>query len=89
MDDKIAKEFGVDFAQMYEKINSYRKDIFKFHGDFKPAKYPPQEDGYYVTIRCGLSGIYQVLNQWKDGKWQMQILDASDTIAYSKEKVEL
>jgi hypothetical protein len=48
-----------------------------------------QEEGYYVTIRCGLSGIYQVLNQWKDGKWQMQILDASDTIAYSKEKVEL
>ena len=89
MDEKIAKEFGVDFAQMYEKINSYRKDIFKFHNDFKPAKYPPQEDGYYVTIRCGLSGIYQVLNQWKDGKWQMQILDASDTIAYSKEKVEL
>jgi hypothetical protein len=42
-----------------------------------------------VTIRCGLSGIYQVLNQWKDGAWQMQILDASDTIAYSKEKVEL
>jgi hypothetical protein len=89
MDEKIAKEFGTDFAQMYEKINSYRKDIFKFHNDFKPAKYPPQEEGYYVTIRCGLSGIYQVLNQWKDGKWQMQILDASDTIAYSKEKVEL
>lgn len=89
MDEKIAKEFGTDFAKMYEKINSYRKDIFKFHNDFKPAKYPPQEDGYYVTIRCGLSGIYQVLNQWKDGKWQMQILDASDTIAYSKEKVEL
>jgi hypothetical protein len=89
MNEKIANEFGVDFAQMYEKINSYRKDIFKFHNDFKPAKYPPQEEGYYVTIRCGLSGIYQVLNQWKDGKWQMQILDASDTIAYSKEKVEL
>jgi hypothetical protein len=89
MDEKIAKEFGTDFAKMYEKINSYRKDIFKFHNDFKPAKYPPQEDGYYVTIRCGLSGIYQVLNQWKDGKWQMQILDASDTIDYSKEKVEL
>lgn len=89
MDEKIAEQFGVDFAKMYEKINSYRKDIFKFHGDFKPAKYPPQEEGYYVTIRCGLSGIYQVLNQWKDGKWQMQILDASDTIAYSKEKVEL
>lgn len=89
MNEKIAEQFGVDFAQKYEKINSYRKDIFKFHGDFKPAKYPPQEEGYYVTIRCGLSGIYQVLNQWKDGKWQMQILDASDTIAYSKEKVEL
>lgn len=89
MDNKLANEFGTDFAQMYEKINSYRKDIFKFHGEFKLAKYPPTEEGNYITIRCGLSGIYQVLNQWKDGKWQMQILDASDTIAYSKEKVEL
>lgn len=89
MDNKIANEFGTEFAQMYEKINSYRKDIFKFHGEFKLAKYPPTEEGNYITIRCGLSGIYQVLNQWKDGKWQMQILDASDTIAYSKEKVEL
>ena len=89
MDEKIANEFGTDFAKMYEKINSYRKDIFKFHNDFKLAKHPPTEEGYYVTLRCGLSGIYQVLNQWKDGKWQMQILDASDTIAYSREKVEL
>lgn len=89
MDNKIANEFGTDFAQMYEKINSYRKDIFKFHGEFKLAKYPPTEEGNYITIRCGLSGIYQGLNQWKDGKWQMQILDASDIIAYSKEKVEL
>lgn len=89
MDAKIAEQFGADFAKMYEKINSYHKGIFKFHNDFKPAKYPPKEEGYYVTIRCGLSGIYQVLNQWKDGAWQMQILDASDTIAYSKEKVEL
>ena len=89
MDEKIANEFGIDFARKYEKFKSYRKDIIKFDGDFKLAKYPPQEEGYYVTIRCGLSGIYQVLNRWENGKWQMQILDASDTIAYSKEKVEL
>lgn len=89
MDEKIANEFGVDFAKMYEKINSYRKDILKFNHDFKPAKYPPTKEGYYVTLRCGLSGIYQVLNQWKDGKWQMQVLDGSDTIAYSRETVEV
>ena len=40
-----------------------------------------------MTIRCGLSGIYTLLNEWKDNKWQVKVLDASDTIAYSKERI--
>ena len=63
------------------------KDILKFHDDYTPAHYTPTEEGYYMTIRCGFSGIYSCLNEWKDGKWQMEVLDGSTTIAYSKEQI--
>ena len=64
------------------------KKILEFHDDYKPSNgNGPTNDGFYMTIRCGLSGIYSFPNEWKDGKWQMQVLDASTTIAYSKEEV--
>ena len=63
------------------------KEILKFHDDYKPANYQPEKEGYYMTIRCGLSGIYTCLNEWKDGKWQVEVLDASKTIAYSREQI--
>ena len=41
------------------------------------------EDGtMYVTIRCGFSGIYSCLNEWKEGRWGAECLDGSTTIAY-------
>jgi hypothetical protein len=63
------------------------KFIYKFNGEYKLAKYPPKEEGYYMTIRCGMSGIYTCVNVWKDNKWQIEAADASDTIAYSKELI--
>ena len=48
-----------------------------------------KEDGMYITIRCGFAGIYQRLDRYKDGKWQLIVLDGSKVIAYSKNKVEL
>ena len=59
------------------------KDILRFHDDYTPSHYPPKKEGYYMTIRCGFSGIYTCLNEWKEGKWQMQVLDGSQTIAHS------
>lgn len=73
-------------------LNSYRKEIMNFDrdgNDFKPAHYPPKEDGTYLTIRCGLTGIYQMVNEWKDGKWQCIVLDGSETIAYSRDRIEI
>ena len=60
-----------------------------FHDDYAPANYTtPKENGYYMTIRCGLSGIYTALNEWKDGKLMAEALDDSTTIAYSKEPIQ-
>ena len=79
---------------IYKEIKSYDKRILDFDRDnpaldFRPAHYPPKENGLYLTIRCGLSGIYQTLNEWKDGHWMNQVLDGSETIAYSREKIVL
>ena len=81
-------------SDIYKKIKSYEKRILDFDNDFAPAVTSsgvrnPAEEGVYITIRCGLSGIYQCLNTWKDGKWQMQVLDASTTIAFSKQPLDL
>lgn len=77
-----------------EELKAYNKVIFGFdrenrESDFRPAHYPPEEEGFYLTIRCGLPGIYTTVNQWKDGKWQMEVLDGSVTIAYSRERIQL
>jgi hypothetical protein len=63
------------------------ENIFEFNGEWKLAKYPPTVDGCYMTIRCGLSGIYTHLDEWKDGSWQIGITDASDVIAYSRQLI--
>ncbi len=78
--------------EIYKKIKSYDKRILDFDSDennFKPAHYPPKEDGMYITIRCGFAGISQTLDQYKDGEWQLRVLDGSKVIAYSKKQVEL
>jgi len=82
-------------SEIYKKIKSYRKNFVKFDRDteelnFIPAHHiNPKEEGVYVTIRCGLSGIYQMLNEWKNGKWQVGVMDDSVTIAFSRNKIEL
>ena len=68
-------------------INLETEHIFDFDGDYKLAKYPPKEDGCYITVKCGLGGIYTSLNEWKNGEWMVLATDDSDVIAYSKEQV--
>lgn len=77
---------------LMDEIDSYKKKIFDFdreENDFIPAKHNPKEEGYYITIRCGLSGIYQMLNEWKDNKWQINLTDDSYTIAYNRKRIYL
>ena len=78
--------------EIYKKVKSYQKRIFDFdreENDFKPAHYPPKEDGLYVTLRCGFTGITQELDRYENGEWQLRVLDGSKVIAYSKNTIEL
>ena len=78
--------------EIYKKMKSYQKRIFDFdrgENDFKPAHYPPKEEGLYVTLRCGFTGITQELDRYENGEWQLRVLDGSKVIAYSRNTIEL
>ena len=59
------------------------KEIVNFRQDGL-VKRNPTEDGTYLTIRVGLTGIYKMINVGENGEWQIGILDASETIARSE-----
>ena len=60
-----------------------------FYDGFKPYRERlTVENGTYLTIRCGLGGIYTVINEMKDNHWQVECLDGSTTIAYRPLKDE-
>ena len=86
---KIIEEYNDDELEFpKEKATKIvKKHIFDFDGEWKLAKYPPKEEGYYMTIRCGLGGIYTCLDEWKDNRWQVGVLDDSNVISYTKEQV--
>jgi len=48
------------------------------------VKRNPTIPGTYMTIRVGLSGIYKMINVWENDKWQIEVLDASSTVARSE-----
>ena len=60
-----------------------RIEIFNFYQEGM-VKRNPTEDGTYLTIRVGLTGIYKMINVWENNKWQIEVLDASETIARSE-----
>ena len=71
---KIIEEYDeeeLDFD--FDKDPLDVKTIYEFNGEYKLAKYPPKENGFYMTIRCGLQGICICLNEWKDNKLMIQL----------------
>ncbi|MBR6517060.1 MAG: hypothetical protein IKT40_09525 [Bacilli bacterium] len=74
------------------EMKSYKKNIFDFNRDNVETdfvRHDPFENGVYLTIRVGLSGIYQVINMWKDGHWIERTCDNSITIARSRNKIDI
>lgn len=85
---KIVEEYDEDELDFnFDKDPLDQKTIFSFNNEYKLAKHPPQKDGYYMTIRCGIGGIYTKIDKYQDGKWLTQIMDDSKVIAYSKEYI--
>lgn len=93
VNEEMRTELNASLARAQKMLDwskTYEKRIMEFNHDFMPMNlHKPKDEGFYLTLRCGLTGVYQVLNQWKDGMWQMQVLDGSDTIAYSRERIQI
>lgn len=86
--EKIVEEYDEDELDFdIDKNPIQEKTIFSFNSEYKLAKHPPKEDGYYMTVRCGLGGIYTKVDKYRDGEWLTKIMDDSDVIAYSKERI--
>lgn len=73
----------------YNKMDSYNKNIFRFSDDDRKifTISEPTEDGWYIVIKVSFGGIHQMLNEWKDGKWQIHTLDNPTIVARSIEKI--
>ena len=41
-------------------------------------------DGFYLTLRVRNGCMYQMLNEMRDGHWQAQVLDGSETVMYKE-----
>lgn len=77
-----------------KETKSFQKQLYTFNRggnimeDFCPIHYKPKENGRYLTIRCGFNGIYIKIDDWKDDKWELDILDSSEVIAYSRKTID-
>lgn len=68
------------------------KTLVDLKGDWKlyrEGKIHPKENGIYKTIRAGYSRIYEMVNEWRDGKWLAGVLDGSFTIYWETTKLSL
>ena len=88
------KDIEKRLKPIMEELDSYKRTILDFKRDdgydFIPANQcSPREEGMYVTLWCGYTGIYQMLNEWKNGQWAIEVTDGSTTIAYSRKTVKL
>ena len=77
-----------------KQTKSFQKQLYTFNRgdnimeDFCPIYYKPKQNGRYLTIRCGFNGIYTIIDDWKDDKWELDILDSSEVIAYSRKTID-
>lgn len=83
--EELCNEHG--FSWCRDVIKKHRVDLL----DAKTEGYTFYKEGrvideskIYLTVRAGLSGIYTMINTYKDGNWEMQVLDGSKTIYYKE-----
>ena len=90
----VVEEWDPEKEKQYEvlrRIKSYEKTIFEFGREWRAFKgqgdCKPKEPGIYLTIRCGYSGIYTAINEWKDEHWMVMVADGSEVIAFKEEQI--
>ena len=82
---KDIKKLEIFYHRFEHTVCDFNGGFYPFTGRrFKPYREGMHiDDGLYITVRCGFSGIYTMLNDMKDGKWVTGVLDGSTTIAFA------
>lgn len=78
---------GHGFDWCFDLLKRYRFDLFDTKSEgytFYNKRQNIDEDKVYLTIRAGLGGIYTMINTYKNGDWETQVLDGSKTIYYKE-----
>lgn len=85
------KELGkrMKWNEFVRKIKSYERNIVEFNKDNDFVLQEPTIEGYYLTIRVGLGGIYTNVNYWKEGNWLGRAADGSRVVARSSEPIDI
>ena len=81
-----------NLEKLAEEIKSYEYKILGFSRSDPTKDFinsDPVEEGYYLTIRLGLNGIYTSVNYWKDGSWAAFCLDGSRVVARTRNILNL
>jgi hypothetical protein len=80
MIEKIKEQIEHKLRELHQWDNEIKIPL---PADYKVIK-PGRElaDGFYLTIRVRSGCMYQMLNEMRDGHWQAQVLDDSETIMY-------
>lgn len=83
----VRERVGNETMAQYEFLKKFKERILWNEPEwklFKPEHSDKLEDGVYLTIRVGYSGIYTMLNIWntKINDWETKVADGSYTIMY-------
>ena len=82
MIEKIKEQIEYKLRELRQWDNDIKVPL---PADFKVVR-PGREiaDGFYLTLRVRSGCMYQMLNEMRDGHWQVQVLDNSETIMYKE-----
>lgn len=87
----VCEEFSKKIYAIHkymDKIKSYEETLCKLDQEFHNyPRFKPQENGYYLTIRINPRKIYTMVNYWTNNAWQVEVTDASETVAFSKDRL--
>jgi len=82
MIEKIKEQMERKLSELRQWDNEIKIPL---PSDFKVIR-PGREiaDGFYLTLRVRSGCMYQMLNEMREGHWQAQVLDDSETIMYKE-----
>jgi hypothetical protein len=82
MIEKIKEQMERKLRELHQWDNEIKIPL---PSDFKVIR-PGREiaDGFYLTLRVRSGCMYQMLNEMREGHWQAQVLDDSETIMYKE-----